>query len=78
MYYHMVGRTTSFISPFYSLLRGLKLIKTALHIKVCIDLNYWGITLHLCVQQREVKGVDPDINVLKIQLGMESILKLSK
>ena len=74
----MVGRTASFISPFYSLLPGLKLIETALHIKVCIDLNYWGITLHLCVQQREVKGVDPDINVLKIQLGMESILKLSK
>ena len=30
----MVGRTASFISPFYSLLPGLKLIETALHIKV--------------------------------------------
>ena len=61
----MVGRTASFISPFYSLLPGLKLIETALHITVCIGLNYWGITLHLCVQQREVKGVDPNINVPK-------------
>ena len=66
----MVGRTASFISPFYSLLPGLKLIETALHIKVCIGLNYWGITLHLCVQQREVKGVNANINVLKIQLGI--------
>ena len=75
MYNHMVGevgRTASFISPFYSLLPGLKLIETALHIKVCIGLNYWGITLHLCVQQREGKGVKCSQNTIG------NLLKLSK